>query len=123
VRPDCGLLVPEGGYKKAGEGLLTRACRDRSRGNGFKLKEGRFRLDIKKKFFSMRVVKHWNRLSTEFVAAPSLEVFKARLDRALNNLVLWKVSLPKAGGLERGDLSLPTQTILIPGLYKALLHL
>ncbi|KFR17580.1 hypothetical protein N306_13353, partial [Opisthocomus hoazin] len=55
--------------------------------NGSKLKEGRFRLDIRKKFFTMRVVKHWNRLSREAVATPSLEVLKARLDGALSNLV------------------------------------
>jgi len=62
-------------------------CSDRTRGNGFKLKEGRFRVDIRKKFFTMRVVKHWSRLPREAVAAPSLEVFKARLDGALSNLV------------------------------------
>ncbi|KFV11994.1 hypothetical protein N340_10416, partial [Tauraco erythrolophus] len=55
--------------------------------NGFQLKEGRFRLDLRKKFFTLRVVKHWNRLSREVVAAPSLEVFKARLDEALSNLM------------------------------------
>ncbi|MCQ4179464.1 hypothetical protein FK518_28345, partial [Klebsiella pneumoniae] len=88
----------KGAYKKAGEGLLTRACSDRTRGNGFKLKEGRFRLDIRKKFFTMRVVRHWNRLPREAVDAPSLEVFKARLDGALSDLVWWKVSLPRAGG-------------------------
>ncbi|KFZ49089.1 hypothetical protein N321_11020, partial [Antrostomus carolinensis] len=55
--------------------------------NGFKLEEGRFSLDIRKKFFSVRVVRHWHRLPREAVDAPSLEVFKARLDEALSNLV------------------------------------
>jgi len=77
----------KGAYRKDGEGLFTRVCRDRTRGNGSKLKEGRFRLDVKKKFFTMRVVKHWNRLPREAVAAPSLKVVKARLDGALSNLV------------------------------------
>ena len=58
-----------------------------TRGNVLKLKEGRFRLDIKKKFFTMRVVKHWNRLPSEAVNVPSLEVLKARLDGALGSLV------------------------------------
>jgi len=60
---------------------------DRTRGNSCKVKEGRFRLDIRKKFFTMRVVKHWHRLPREAVAAPSLAVFKARLDGALSSLV------------------------------------
>ncbi|KFW96209.1 hypothetical protein N336_01769, partial [Phalacrocorax carbo] len=55
--------------------------------NGFKLKEGRFRLDIKRKYFTMRVVKHQNRLPREAVDAPSLETFKVRLDGALSNLI------------------------------------
>jgi len=74
-------------YKKAGEKLFTRACSDRTRGNGSKLTEGRFRLDISKKFFTLRVVRHWHRLPREAVDAPSLEVLKARLDGALSNLV------------------------------------
>jgi len=74
-------------YRKDGEGLFTRVCSDRTRWNGCKLKEGRFRLDIRKNYFTMRVVKHWNRLPREAVAALSLAVFKARLDGALSNLV------------------------------------
>ena len=49
---------------------------------------------------SVRVVRDWNRLPREVVDAPSLEVFKARLDEALSNLIQWKVALPMAGGLE-----------------------
>jgi len=90
----------KGADRKDGEGLLTRVRSHRTKGNGCKRKEGRFRLDIRKKFFTMRVVKHWNRLRREAVAAPSLEVFKARLDGALSNLVWWKMSLVMAGGLE-----------------------
>ncbi|KFZ61640.1 hypothetical protein N338_11579, partial [Podiceps cristatus] len=74
-------------YKKVAEGFLTRACRDRTRSNGFKLKRGRFRLDLRKKFLLLRVVRHWNRLPREAVDGPSLAVCKARLDGALSNLV------------------------------------
>ena len=48
----------KGAYKKAGEGLFPRACSDRTRGNGFKLKEGRFRSGVRRKFFTVRVVRH-----------------------------------------------------------------
>jgi len=94
----------KGAYRKDGEGLFTRVCSDRTRANGCKLKDGRFRLDIRKKFVTIKVVKHWHRLPREAVDAPSLAVFKARLDGALSNVVQWKVSLLMAGGLELHDL-------------------
>ena len=67
-----------------GRDLLVGSC-NRTRGNGFKLKEQRFRLDIRKKFFA--VARHWNRLPREAVDAPSLELLQASLDGALSNLV------------------------------------
>jgi len=76
-----------GACRKVGDNLFGRDSSDRTRGNGFKLKQGRFRLDIRKKFLTMRVVKHWNGLPREVVEAPSLETFKARLDRALSTLI------------------------------------
>lgn len=62
-------------------------CSDRTRGNGDKLKEGKFRLSIRKKFSSVRVLRHWSRLPREVMAVPTLAVFKTGLDRAWNSLV------------------------------------
>jgi len=52
----------------------------------------------------MRVVRSWHRLPREVVAAPSLDVFKARMDGVWSTLVWWKVSPLMAGGLERDEL-------------------
>ena len=72
----------KGAYGKAGEGLFVRECSDTTRSNDIKQKEGKFRLDIRKKFFIMRAVRPWPRLPRGAVAAPSLGVPKARLDGA-----------------------------------------
>ena len=67
--------------------LFTRSDSDKARGNGFKLKEEEIRLDNRKKFFTQSVAKHSNRLPREVVDAPSLDMFKDRLDGSLGNLI------------------------------------
>ena len=76
--------------KGSGEGgaeLFSLGSRDRTHRNGSKLHQGRFRLDMRKHFFTERVVKHWNRLPREAVDAPSLSVFERYLDNELNNML------------------------------------
>ena len=57
----------KGSYRKEGDRLFSRACGDRTMGSGFKLKEGRFRLDIRKKSLTAMVERHWNRLPRDSI--------------------------------------------------------
>ena len=105
MKPDLGFLKPVAVGSGYGSGSAAKWLVVKGKRNCFRVLSCGFQIFCQCfTTFTMRVVKHWPRLPREAVAAPSLAVFKARLDGALSTLGWWEMSLLMAGGLEPDDL-------------------
>lgn len=124
----CGISVYNGGtISKMGMILLTKPCSDKASGGGFKWEEGRFKLDRRRAFVTMRALRHWSWLPMEAVVTPRLDLFKDWLDWALSNLTRERWPCPWQWGCSRRSLKVLAtpnpSTLLRSRMYDMLMVL